>query len=314
MTSRLDRARRRIRPTPIDGFDGRQLRPRDSGYDEARSLYNAMIDRRPALIAQCVDSADVARAIAYARRAELPLAVKAGGHSVAGVCLNDGGVVIDVSPLTEIAVEPERRVARVGAGVRWGELDGATQAHSLATTGGRVSTTGVAGLTLGGGSGWLERSYGLSCDNLLAVELVTAVGELVRASETENPELFWALHGGGGNFGVATAFEFRLYPVGPEVYSGLAVYDPADAGQLIHAIRDFHDGGPPQAGVAFGHAHRPDEYDFLPEEWRTRVVFLVVAMWNGAPAEGARALRPLIDAAEPIADLFGATPTQSSSA
>lgn len=292
----------------IDDFEGRVLRPGDEGYDEARALYNVMIDRRPALIAQCTGPDDVARAIDHARREGLPLAVKAGGHSVAGQSLVEGGVVLDLSSLKEVTVDPERRVVRVGGGVLWGELDAATQEHGLATTGGRVSTTGVAGLTLGGGSGWLERSYGLACDNLVAVELVTADGELVRASAAENPDLFWALHGGGGNFGVATALEFRLYPVGPEVFSGLAVYDPRDAGELVRAIRDFHEGGPAEAGIAFGHAPAREEYDFLPEEWRDRLVFLLVGMWNGVPEEGERALRPLINAAEPIADLFGTYP------
>jgi FAD/FMN-containing dehydrogenase len=292
----------------IDHFEGRQLQSGDDGYDEARTVYNAMVDRRPALIAQCAGPDDVARAIAYARRRGLSLAVKAQGHSVAGMSLNDEGVVLDVSPLTEIAVDPERRIARVGAGARWADFDQAAQAHGLATTGGRVSTTGVAGLTLGGGSGWLERSYGLACDNLVAVELVTAEGDLVRASESENAELFWALHGGGGNFGVATAFEFRLHPVGPQIYAGLAVYDPREARSLVRAIRDFHDGGSPQAGLAFGHAPARAQYDFLPEEWRTRTVFLLVGMWNGHPEEGRRALRPLIESAEPVADLFGTYP------
>ena len=293
---------------PIHGFQGQQLTPRDGGYDEARTVYNAMIDRRPALIARCEGPEDVARAIAYARRRGLPLAVKGGGHSVSGACLNDGGVVIDVGPMREITVDPRLRTARAGAGLRWGEFDVATQEHGLATTGGRVSTTGVAGLTLGGGSGWLERSYGLACDNLIAVELVTADGELVRASAVENPDLFWALHGGGGNFGVATAFEFRLHPVGPEVYGGLAVYDPADARELTRAIRDFHDGGPTRAGMAFGHAPAREEYDFLPAEWRDRLTFLLVGMWNGPAPEGELMLRPLIEAAEPIADLFGTYP------
>lgn len=289
----------------IDGFEGRVLRPGDEGYDEARALYNTMIDRRPALIAQCTGSDDVARAIAHARREGLPLAVKGGGHSVAGMSLVEGGVVLDVGPLQEVTVDPERRVVRAGGGALWGELDRATQEHGLATTGGRVSTTGVAGLTLGGGSGWLERSYGLACDNLVAADLVTAEGELVRASEQENPELFWALRGGGGNFGVVTALELRLHPVGPDVFSGLAVYDPRDAGELVRAIRDFHEGGPAEAGLAFGHAPAREEYDFLPAEWRERLVFLLVGMWNGAPEEGERALRPLIEVAEPIADLFG---------
>lgn len=291
-----------------DGFEGRILRPGDDGYDEARALYNTMIDRRPALIAQCAGPDDVARAIDHARREGLPLAVKAGGHSVAGMSLVEGGVVLDLSPLKEVTVDPERRLARVGGGALWGEVDRATQEHGLATTGGRVSTTGVAGLTLGGGSGWLERSHGLACDNLVAVELVTADGELVRASASENPGLFWALHGGGGNFGVATALEFQLYPVGPEVFAGLAVYDPRHARGLVRAIRDFHQGGPAEAGLAFGHAPAREEYDFLPEEWRDRLIFLLVGMWNGASADGERALRPLIETAEPIADLFGVYP------
>ena len=292
----------------LDGFEGRLLRPEDDGYDEARALYNMMIDRRPALIAQCAGPDDVARAIAHARDEGLPLAVKAGGHSVAGMSLVEGGVVVDLCLLKEVEVDPERRVVRAGGGVHWGELDRATQEHGLATTGGRVSTTGVAGLTLGGGSGWLERSYGLACDNLAAVELVTAGGERIRAGESENPELFWALHGGGGNFGVATALELRLHPVGPDVFSGLAVYDPRHARDLVRAVRDFHEGGPAEAGLAFGHAPAREEYDFLPEEWRDRLIFLLVGMWNGAPEEGERALRPLIDAAEPIVDLFGVYP------
>ena len=159
----------------------------------------------------------------------MPLAVRAGGHSVAGMSTNDGGVVVDVRPLTDISVDAGARTVRCGTGITWADFDRATQEHGLATTGGRVSTTGVAGLTLGGGSGWLERLHGLACDNLTAVDLVTATGDQVRASADENPELLWALRGGGGNFGVATAFEFRLHPLGPTVYGGLAIYDPEDA-------------------------------------------------------------------------------------
>jgi len=292
----------------LDGFQGRLLRPGDEGYDVARALYNTMIDRRPALIAQCADEDDVACAVRYARAKGLPLAVKAGGHSVAGMSLVEGGVVLDLCLQKQITVDPEARVVRAGGGVLWGELDRRTQEHGLATTGGRVSTTGVAGLTLGGGSGWLERSYGLACDNLVAVELVTADGEVVRASERENSDLFWALHGGGGNFGVATALELALHPVGPDVYSGIAVYDPRHARELLRAIRDFHEDGPSEAGFAFGHAPARAEYDFLPEEWRSRLLFLVVAMWNGAPEDGERVLRPVLDVAEPIADLFATYP------
>src|SRR3954467_5272894 len=198
--------------------------PGSPAYDEACTLFNSMIERRPRLVVRCSSPADIANALAYARENGLEIAVRAGGHSVAGMSLVDDGVVIDVRGLDELAVDPQRRIARVGAGLTWAEVDRATQEHGLATTGGRVSSTGVAGLTLGGGSGWLERKHGLACDNLVAVELVTADGRLVRASTTEHPDLFWALHGGGGNFGVATAFEFRLHPLGPNVLAGLMLW------------------------------------------------------------------------------------------
>ena len=199
------------------GLAGRVLRPDTPEYDEARTLFNSMIDRRPGLIAQCTTPEDVALALAFGRRHGLEIAVRSGGHSVAGMSLCDGGLVLDVRPMDSIQVDAERRLVRVGGGCTWAAVDRATQEHGLATTGGRVSSTGVAGLTLGGGSGWLERQYGLACDNLVSVELVTADGTAVTASADEHPELFWALHGGGGNFGVATALTFRLHPVGPEV-------------------------------------------------------------------------------------------------
>ena len=190
------------------------IRPEHPEYDEKRKLFNAMIDRRPAVIARCGTPADVAEALQHARDHHLAVAVRAGGHSVAGMSTNDGGLVVDVRPMKAITVDPENRTVTAGAGVTWGEFDRATQAHGLASTGGRSSTTGIAGFTLGGGSGWLERSFGFACDNLLSVDLVTASGDRVTASERENPELFWALHGGGGNFGVATSFTFGLHQAG----------------------------------------------------------------------------------------------------
>ena len=180
-----------------------------------------MIAKRPAAIARCETSDDVSASIAFARQHDLDIAVRAGGHSVAGHSLCDGGLVIDVRPMKAIVIDPARKTARVGAGVTWGEFDAAAQEHGLATTGGRVSTTGVAGFTLGGGSGWIERSFGLACDNLTSVDLVTANGEAVTANESQHTDLFWALHGGGGNFGVATSFEFRLHDLGPIVLAGL---------------------------------------------------------------------------------------------
>jgi FAD/FMN-containing dehydrogenase len=282
--------------------------PGDAGWDEGRTLFNAMIDRRPAAIARPADIDDVAACVEWARTSGTELAVRAGGHSVAGASLNDGGLVIDMRGFDTIEVDPAARTARAGAGLTWAAFDAATQAHGLATTGGRVSTTGVAGLTLGGGSGWLERSYGLACDNLIAAELVTASGEHVRAGEEDDAELLWALRGGGGNFGVVTALEFRLHPVGPVVYGGLALYDPAHGGALARAFRDFHvGGGPEQAGLALAYLTAPPE-DFVPEEWQGKLVAAVAGMWNGPVEEGERALQPLREVVESIADLFGEIP------
>ena len=192
------------------------IKPDSPDYDESRTLFNAMIDRHPAVIAQCGTAGDVAEALKYASDNDLAVAVRAGGHSVAGMSMNDGGLVVDVRPMKSIEVDPEARTVTVGAGLTCGEFDRATQEHGLAITGGRVSTTGLAGFTLGGGSGWLERAFGFACDDLVSVDLVTAGGEQVTASAQENPELFWALHGGGGNFGVATSFTFALAPAGSD--------------------------------------------------------------------------------------------------
>ena len=282
--------------------------PGDEGWEEGRTIFNSMIDRRPGAIARPADVDDVAMCTAWARRTGTELAIRAGGHSVAGASLNDGGLVIDMRGFDSIEVDPEARTARAGAGLAWGAFDAATQEHGLATTGGRVSTTGIAGLTLGGGSGWLERSYGLACDNLIGAELVTASGERVRASEDENPELLWALRGGGGNFGVVTALEFRLHPVGPTVFGGLAAYDPAHGRALGAAFRDFHEnGGPDQAGLAYGYIAAPPE-EFIPEEWHGKLVAVTAGMWNGPVEEGERALQPLREVAEPIVDLYGEIP------
>ncbi|MBA2460745.1 MAG: FAD-binding oxidoreductase [Actinobacteria bacterium] len=291
-----------------ESFDGDVLTPADAEYDEARTLFNSMIDRRPAVIARCRSVSDVGACVSWARDTGTELAVRAGGHSVAGMSLCDGGLVIDVRGLDAVDVDPAKRTARAGAGVTWGRFDAATQEHGLATTGGRVSTTGVAGLTLGGGSGWLERSYGLTCDNLVAAELVTASGELVRASADENEELFWALRGGGGNFGVVTALEYQLHEVGPTVFGGLAAYDPADGRAVGAAFRDFHrGGGPDEAGLAFGYIAAPPE-DFIPAEWHGKLVAVTAGMWNGPVEEGEQALARLREAAEPIVDLYGEIP------
>jgi FAD/FMN-containing dehydrogenase len=275
-------------------------------YDEERAIFNAMIDRRPAIIAKCTSVRDVQDALALARDKDLPVAVRAGGHSVAGFCLNDGGLVIDVRRMSDVEVDPERRTVRVGAGATWGELDRATQAHGLATTGGRVSTTGVAGLTLGGGSGWLERRYGLACDNLVSVDLVTADGRTVTASEDEHPELFWALHGGGGNFGIATSFEFALHPVGPEVLAGLLIW-PGDAGyQVGRAYRDMAFDAPDELGSALVFLTGPPE-EFVPVHLQGHTVAALALLWAGDVADGEEAIADL-RALGPEVDLVGPMP------
>ncbi|MCU1603851.1 MAG: FAD-binding protein [Modestobacter sp.] len=282
------------------------IRPGDEGYDEARVVFNAGIDRRPAVIAQCATPADVAEALRMARDGGLAVAVRAGGHSVAGFGVNDGGLVVDVRPMKEIRVDPEARTVTVGAGTTWGEFDRATQEFGLATTGGRVSTTGVAGLTLGGGSGWLERSFGLGCDSLRSVDLVTADGVAVTASATEEPELFWALHGGGGNFGVATSFTFDLHPLGPEVLAGLLIWPGSVGRDVALAYRDIAEAAPDALGSALVFLTAPPE-PFVPEHLQGRTVAAIAALWAGAPDDGREALRPFYEL-RPEADLVGPMP------
>lgn len=278
--------------------------PGDPEYDERRALFNAMIDKRPRLIAGCETPSDVVDALDRARRDGLQVAVRAGGHSVAGMSTNDDGLVVDVRPMKQIEIDPVARRARVGAGVTWGELDPATQAHGLATTGGRVSTTGVAGFTLGGGSGWLERSHGLACDNLAAVELVTADGREVRADAEHQPELFWALHGGGGNFGVATVLEFELHPVGPDVQAGLMAW-PLDAGaDIARAYRQWAEAAPDALGSGLVVITAPPE-EFVPPHLQGTKIVAVAGMWCGSVDDGAdyfagiRELEPVVDLVAP---------------
>ena len=285
---------------------GRVLRPNTPDYDEARTLFNSMIDKRPALIAQCASPDDVTTALRFARDADLEIAVRGGGHSVAGVSLSDGGLVIDTRPMNAIDVDPDARTAVVGAGCTWAELDRATQAHGLATVGGRVSTTGVTGLTLGGGSGWLERKHGLSCDSLLAVDLVTAEGARVTASADEHPELFWGLHGGGGNFGVATSLTFQLYPVGPEVLAGLLLYRAEQGEDLLRVLDDVMRDAPDELGTAFLYLTAPAEDD-VPQHLHGDLITAVAVCWTGAPERGDDVIRPLRELGTE-ADLVGVVP------
>jgi FAD/FMN-containing dehydrogenase len=279
--------------------------PGDAFYDDTCTLFNTMIDRRPLLVAECVVVDDVIAALAFARDHDLPIAVRAGGHSVAGLSLCDDGVVLDVRGIADIDVDADRQVVRVGGGAIWADVDRATQVHGLATTGGRVSTTGVAGLTLGGGSGWLERKHGLACDNLVAAELVTWDGRIVRASEEENPELLWALRGGGGSFGVVTALELALHPLGPEVWGGVALFGAARGHEVVRTFRDIMSSAPDQLSLACAFITAPDD-DEVPTELRGRPAVAILGMWAGGVADGERALAP-IRALGPDADFFGPT-------
>ena len=282
------------------------IRSDDARYDEARALFNVTIDRRPAVIAACATPGDVREALELASTSGYDVAVRAGGHSVSGLSTNDGGIVVDVRPMKQIEMDPAARSVRVGAGVTWGELDRATQEHGLATTGGRVSTTGVAGFTLGGGSGWLERSYGLACDNLVAVDLVTADGREVTASADEHPDLFWALHGGGGNFGVATSFVFGLHPVGPLVTAGLMLW-PGDAGsELARSYRDLAAAAPDALGSGLVMLTGPPE-EFVPAHLQGTTLLAVAVLWAGSPDDGAAVIAPLRDL-QPEVDLVGEMP------
>ena len=229
----------------IDGFTGEPLEPSDPGYDGARRLWNAMIDRRPAVIARCRSTRDVVGAVAYARMEGLEVAVRGGGHSVSGLSSTNGGVMIDLRPMNRVVVDPEAGRARVQGGALLGDLDRATHEHGLATTGGMVHHTGVAGLTLGGGFGWLARMHGLACDNLVSAEVVTAGGDVVRASDEENPDLFWGIRGGGGNFGIVTEFEFRLHPIGPALSVQLR-FAAEDGPAVLRSYRELMGSAPPE--------------------------------------------------------------------
>lgn len=288
-------------------FRGELLRAGDAGYDEARRVFNGMIDRSPALMVRCADADDVAAAVRVAREQDVPLTVYGGGHGVTGSAVCDGGICIDLRGMKEIDVDPGRSTVRVGGGVTWGELDAATQEHGLAVTGGRVSTTGVAGLTLGSGSGWLERKLGFTCDSLIEAEVVTADSRRVQASERENPELFWGLRGGGGNFGVVTTFHFRLHPVGPIVLGGLLMHPAAAARDLVRFWRDFMLGAPNEVGSGVAFITAPPE-EFVPEPVRGQPVVGVVVLYAGDPAEGERVLQPLRDFGPPGMDMVQPMP------
>jgi FAD/FMN-containing dehydrogenase len=290
------------------GLRGDLARTGDPGYEPARQLWNGMIDRRPALIARCAGAEDVVAAVNFARDHELLLAVRGGGHGVAGHAVCDGGLVIDLSELKGIDVDPEGRRARAEGGCTLGDLDRETQRHGLATPLGVVTRTGIAGLTLTGGMGWLRRKHGLSCDNLAAAQVVTADGTLLTASESENSDLFWAIRGGGGNFGVVTSFEYRLHPVGPEVFVCFVFY-PADRAREVLRFCERYLSEAPEEAAPLGILGRVPEAEEFPQDSHGEPYVALLAPYPGdGPAEGERVLRPLREIADPIADLSGAMP------
>jgi FAD/FMN-containing dehydrogenase len=278
-------------------FDGELLTRQDEGYEEARAIFNSAVETKPAVIARCAHVRDVQEALAFARRTGLPVAVRGGGHSVAGASLVEDGLVVDLRGLNSVVVSPDSRSAVVGGGANWGEFDGATQPHGVATTGGRVSTTGVAGLTLGGGSGWIERKFGLACDNLLSVDLVLADSRTVTASETENPDLFWALHGGGGNFGVATSLTFRLRPL-PEFSVALLLWPAEDGEAVASRFRDVIQQAPDEVGGGAFFITGPPE-EFVPAELQGVLVSAALVTYIGGEADLRQHIAPLLELRPP---------------
>jgi FAD/FMN-containing dehydrogenase len=288
-------------------LEGKVVRPTDPGYDEARKVWNGAIDRRPGAIVRCAEVADVVAAVRFARERDLLVSVRGGGHGVGGHAVCDRGLVIDLSPMKAIEVDPGRRTARAAAGVLWGEIDSATQAFGLATTGGVVTHTGVAGLTLGGGIGWLMRKHGATVDNLLSAQVVTADGHVVTASAEEHPGLFWALRGGGGNFGIVTSFEYRLHRVGPRLLAGPIFHSLDDTTELLRFYRDFIADAPDELMTVFN-LRRAPALSVLPADLHGRPVAIVLVCYAGPPREGEVIIRPLRAFGSPLVDAIEMRP------
>lgn len=286
---------------------GSVLIPDDPGYEEARQIWNAMIDRRPAMIAQCADADDVPTAIAFARRNKLEISIRGAGHNIAGNALCNDGLTIDFSKMKNVRVDAGKRRAYVEPGATLANLDEAAQAHGLATPVGINSTTGIAGLTLGGGFGWLTRKYGMTIDNLVSVDVITAEGRKIRASETDNADLFWAIRGGGGNFGVVTQFEFQLFPVGPEIFAGLIVFPFSQAKQILNKYRQFVSSAPEELNVWVVLRKAPP-LPFLPENVHGKEVVVLPICYAGAVAEAEKLIAPLRAFGDAHGEHLGAQP------
>jgi len=288
-------------------FAGTVLIPGDSAYDEHRAIWNGMFDKKPALIARCTSREDVALSVKYARKNDLLISVKGGGHNSAGNAVCDDGLMIDLSAMQDVKVNPQNRTALVEGGCLLGRVDEATQEHGLAVSAGIVSHTGAGGLTLGGGFGWISRKYGLTIDNLLSVELVTAEGEIVKASADENEDLFWGTRGGGGNFGIVTTFEFQAAHIGTELYTGPVVKHFEDAGAYIHFHQQYVRTLPDEMTVWMVLRHAPP-LPFIPEEYHGKLVILLPFVWLGDPDEGEKLIQPLRDFGDTIGDGSGVKP------
>ena len=292
----------RVEAAAVDGFNsalrGHVLRPGDDAYDEGRKLWNGMFDRRPALIARCAGAADVISAVTFARDHGLQVAVRGGGHSFPGHSVCDGGLVIDLSPMKGIRVDLAARTARAQPGVKWIEFDHETQAFGLGTTGGTVSDTGIAGLTLGGGLGWLSGKHGLTVDNLISADVVTADGRLLAASATENPDLFWGLRGGGGNLGIVTSFEYQLHAVGPTILGGMVAYPLDKTKEVLRFYRAFNQAAPDELTTYAGFINPPD----------SDTVVALICCYAGPIDKGEKVVRPLKSQGRPLLDALGPMP------
>ena len=289
------------------GFKGDLIKPDTAGYDDARSIWNAMIDKCPSLIARCTSTEDIVQAVRFAKAHGLLIAVRGGGHNIAGNASCEGGMVIDLSQMKSVKVDTESRTATAEPGVTLADFDKATQEFGLATPLGINSTTGIAGLTLGGGFGWLSRKFGLTIDNLIEAQVVTSTGDVLKASETENPDLFWGIRGGGGNFGIVSSFKYRLHPVGPEVLSGLIVHPMADAKKLLEFYREFTQTVPDDVTIWVVMRKAPP-LPFLSEEWHGKEVLVFAVVCAGDAEAGATAIKPLREFGHPIADVIGMNP------